>query len=332
MRKVAPAVAAALFCAAVILRANSVPPGLSEARSSSTAESKAASPYAAENATIATFCSDCHNDSDKIGDMSLDKFDVAHASDNAALAEKMVRKLRAGMMPPKSAAQPDDATRAALVTALETSLDKAAATPNPGYRSFQRLNRAEYAAAVRAMLGLDVDVAAYLPADTISAGFDNIADAQTPSATVMQGYLRAAAYVSRAAIGDPAADPGSTIYEVPRTKSQKDRVEGAPFGTRGGTVVMHNFLADGQYKFQMLLHGEPTGLMFGRTARSIQLDVSIDGERVALIKVDRWLTEADKNGLALTTEPIAVKAGPHRVAAPFMLSQYCRYFFVISAA
>ena len=130
----------------------------------------------------------------------------------------------------------------------------------PGRRSFQRLNRAEYAAAIEALFGIDVDVAAYLPADTISASFDNIADVQMPSATVMQGYMRAAV-VRRAAPSSaiPSADPSSTTYEVPRTQSQKDRVEGAPFGTRGGTVVTHNFLADGKYKFQLLLHGEPTG-------------------------------------------------------------------------
>jgi hypothetical protein len=139
-----------------------------------------------------------------------------------------------------------------------------------------------------------------------------------PSATVMQGYLRAAAYVSRAAVGDPAADPSSTTYEVPRTQSQKDRVEGAPFGTRGGTAVTHNFLADGKYKFQLLLHGEPTGALFGRTVGDIKMEVAIDGERAALVKVDRWMSESDPAGLAITTDPIAVKAGPHRVAATFL--------------
>lgn len=319
MKKFAPAVAAGLFCAAVILKAGSAPSNAYVPKTAHLSEpADAPLPYAAENATITKFCRDCHNDGDLAGEMSLDKFDVAKASDNAATAEKMVRRLRAGMMPPKDAVQPDPATRLALITALETSLDKAAATPNPGHRSFQRLNRAEYAAAVRAMLGVDIDVAAYLPADTISAGFDNIADVQTPSATVMQGYLRAAAYVSRVAVGDPTADPSSTIYEVPRTRSQKDRVEGAPFGTRGGTVVTHNFLADGQYKFQILLHGEPTGALFGRTMKTIQMEVSIDGERAALVKIDRWLSEADKDGLAVTTPPVTIKAGPHKVAATFV--------------
>jgi hypothetical protein len=189
---------------------------------------------------------------------------------------------------------------------------------NPGRRSFQRLNRAEYAAAIHALFALDVDVSSFLPADTISASFDNIADVQMPSATVMQGYLRAAAHVSRIAVGDPSADPSSTQYEVPRTQSQKGRVDGAPFGTRGGTVVTHTFPADGKYKFQMLLHGEPTGALFGRTVRDVQIDVAIDGERVALLKVDRWMSEADPEGLAVSTPPIDVRAGARRVAATFI--------------
>ena len=201
------------------------------------------------------------------------------AGEHAEVAEKIVRKLRTGMMPPREAARkPDAATRLALVTALETTLDAAAtAHANPGRRSFQRLNRAEYAAAVRTLFGLDIDVSTYLPADTISASFDNIADVQMPSATVMQGYMRAAAHVSRVAVGDPSIDASSTQYEVPRTKSQKGRVDGAPFGTRGGTVVVHNFPADGNYTFQMLLHGEPTGFLFGRTVRDVQMEVAIDG-------------------------------------------------------
>jgi hypothetical protein len=269
--------------------------------------------------TIKRFCGNCHNDDERRGEMSLDGFDPARAAERAETAEKMIRKLRAGMMPPRTSRQPDPATRMALVTALETALDAAAAAnPNPGRRAFQRLNRAEYAGAIRALFGLDVDVSTYLPADTLSASFDNIADVQMPSATVMQGYMRAAAHVSRVAVGDPSADPSSTTYEVPRTMSQKDRVEGAPFGTRGGTVVTHTFPADGKYRFQMLLHGEPTGALFGRTVREIRMEVAIDGERAALVKVDRWISESDPDGLTVTTEPIQVGAGPHRVAATFI--------------
>jgi cytochrome c553 len=284
------------------------------------AQSVASAPASSANDVIKTFCVGCHNDKVHRGEVSLASFDVTQAGEHADIAEKMVRKLRTGLMPPREASRkPDAVTRAALVTALETTLDAAAAAnPNPGRRSFQRLNRAEYAAAIRALVGLDIDVSTYLPADTISASFDNIADVQMPSATVMQGYLRAAAYVSRVAVGDPSADPASTQYEVPRTQSQKGRMEGAPFGTRGGTVVVHNFPADGTYKFQMLLHGEPAGLLFGRTVREIQMEVAIDGERAALLKVDRWISESDSEGLTVSTAPIYVRAGARRVAATFI--------------
>ncbi|HUF23565.1 MAG TPA: DUF1592 domain-containing protein [Vicinamibacterales bacterium] len=272
-----------------------------------------------QNAVIAKYCwALCHNDRKMTGGLSLDKFDIATADLHPEVAEKMIGKLRVGLMPPMESQQFDAATRMALITALEARLDAAASTPNPGRRLLQRLNRAEYAAAIRSLLGLEIDVEAYLPADTISASFDNIADVQTPSATVLQGYMRAAAHVSRVAVGDTSVDAASTNYDVPRTQSQKDPVEGAPFGTRGGTAVTHNFPADGKYRFQLLLHGEPTGFLFGRTMRAIRIDVSIDGERVALVEVDRWISESDPTGLTVTTPPIQVRAGPRRVAAAFV--------------
>jgi hypothetical protein len=307
-----------MLCAAVSMRAGLANPELAGVPASSPAAAPAPMSYDAQNEAIKTYCVGCHNDVDMKGELSLDSFDAAHAADRAATAEKMVRKLRTGLMPPKTSAQPDPATRFALATAVETSLDTAAVRPNPGHRPFQRLNRAEYAAAIRSLFGIDVDVTAFLPSDTISAGFDNIADVQMPSATTMQGYLRAASYVSRAVLGDPTADTSSTTYDVPRTMSQKDRLEGAPFGTRGGTVVTHNFLADGNYTFQMLLHGEPQGLLYANTARSMTLEVSIDGARGALVKVNRWISESSPQGLMVQSEPVFVTAGPHKIAAAFL--------------
>ncbi len=282
------------------------------------ASSRADIPIAELDAAIDKYCLVCHNDRRKIGGLTLASFDVALADKHPELAEKVIGKLRVGLMPPKRAPQPDEAIRLALADALEARLDAAAVRPNPGRRMLQRLNRAEYAAAIRALFGLEVDVNAYLPADTISASFDNIADVQTPSATVLQGYMRAAAHVSRIAVGDTSVDAASAQYDVPRTQSQKDHVEGAPFGTRGGTAVTHNFPADGKYKFQLLLHGEPTGALFGRTIGDIKIDVSIDGVRVALVEVDRWITESDPAGLMVTTPPIQIRAGPRRVAAAFI--------------
>ena len=278
--------------------------------------------YQEQNMTIGRYCFRCHNDQLLTGGLSLESFDAEHAYENPEIAEKMIRKLRVGMMPPKEAEQPDVATKHALAAALETSIDEhAARNPNPGRRTFQRLNRAEYVMAIRDLLGIEIDPSTFLPPDTISASFDNIADVQMPSAAVMEGYLRAAGHVSRAAIGDPFAGPNSAVYPVPRTQSQKKRIDGAPFGTRGGVAVVHNFPADGKYEFRMLLHGEPTGLLFGRTLLEEQIEVSIDGEQVGVLDIDRWLSEMDPAGLTITVGPVDVRAGAHTVAAAF-LAQY----------
>ena len=212
-----------------------------------------------------------------------------------------------------------------LATALETRIDTVAAlNPNPGRRPFQRLNRAEYAAAVKDLLDLDVDIAAYLPPDTISAGFDNVADVQTFSPTLMDGYLRAASQISRLAVGDRNASATSVTYKIGRTASQMRQVEGAPIGTRGGISVVHTFPADGDYSFKMMLHNEPLGGLVGRTSMTVlnlteQVEVSINGERVALLPLNTRMSETDTtNPLEITTPAIHVKAGPQRVSAAFI--------------
>ena len=265
-------------------------------------------------------CSRCHNDGTLAGNLSLAGFDVAHPERFPAVAEQMIRKLLAGMMPPAGAARPDEVALAGLADTLAARLDAAAAaSPNPGRRTFQRLNRSEYGRSVRDLLDLEVDVAAFLPPDTISHGFDNIADVQTLSPTLMEGYLRAASRISTAAVGDRDAAASEATFKVPRTASQMRHIEGAPFGTRGGLSVLHNFPADGEYVFRMMLHGEPTGRLFGTTdADGEQLEVSIDGERVALLDVDPFLSESDPTGLNMQTVPIAVRAGSHRVSAAFI--------------
>jgi cytochrome c5 len=280
-----------------------------------------ATPLSAQEAraVVEQYCLTCHDDDKKKGELSLETFDPAKVEARADVGEKMIKKLRAGMMPPPGAERPPEATIDALAGSLEARLDAAAdAKPNPGHRTFQRLNRAEYAQSIHDMLGLDVDVAAFLPADTISANFDNIADVQSISATLLEGYLRAAAQVSRLAVGDPDASPGSTIYKVPRMAEQLTHVEGAPFGTRGGISVVHNFPADGEYTFRMMLHSIPTGQLYGSGARGEQIEVSLNGARVALIDINPRMSESDPSGMNLTTPAIAVKAGPQRVSAAFV--------------
>ena len=277
---------------------------------------KSSSPEA-ENAVIGRYCVRCHNDASKTGGLTLESFDVAEAHETAEVAEKMIRKLQAGLMPPPPAQRPDDATVISLLSSLTSRVDDAAAAnPRYGGRTFQRLNRAEYERSIADLLGIEVDAAAYLPADTVSAGFDNIADVQGLSATVMEGYLQAASEISRLAVGDPNAAPGETKYTIPRYASQREHVEGAPFGTRGGISVVHHFPADGQYFMTMAYFDAPVAFLFGKTTlHDEQIEISINGERVALLDIDRWM---DADNESQKTEPIFIRAGPQRVSAAFL--------------
>jgi hypothetical protein len=167
------------------------------------------------------------------------------------------------------------------------------------------------------MLDIDIDVASLLPADTISNGFDNVADAQNFSTTLMESYLRAAAKVTALAIGDKQAAATETNYRVPKTASQLARVEGAPFGTRGGISVEHNFPADGEYVFKVELHSNACGVLFGGPNEGETVEVSVDGERKAVMKIDPRMAETT-TGLSLKTPPFHISAGEHRVTAAFI--------------
>ena len=271
------------------------------------------------NEIVAQYCTRCHNERRRIQNLVLEGFDIADAASRRPTIEKMIRKLRAGMMPPAGMPRPEPGVLAEMATELEETMDRiAAGDPNPGRRTFQRLNRAEYAAAVKDLLGIEIDVGTFLPLDTKSANFDNIADVQMPSATVMEGYLRAAGQVSRLALGDPEAEISSTEYRIPRVASQKEQVEGAPIGTRGGLSVLHNFPADGKYVFHIMPYNAVEGEVFGRTFGTEQIEVSIDGERIALLTIDRWMSESEPTGLNIRTDSIYVTAGQKRVSAAFI--------------
>ena len=280
------------------------------------------------NDVIQQYCTRCHNDRRLRGNMSLEAFDAETPELDAALAEKMIVKLRAGMMPPPGVARPAGDTLQALVEAMEERIDDAAErSPNVGGRTFQRLNQAEYAASIRDLLGLEIDAGAYLPADTKSANFDNIADVQMLSPTLLDAYLSAAAEISRLAVGDPDATSSERQYRLPRWVSQTDRVDGAPYGTRGGVSVVHNFLADGDYVFRLSFHHETTGTAVGNGASALntipespeQVEISIDAERVALLDLPRWMHVSHGDGVELRTDVIAVRAGAHRLTAAFLV-------------
>ena len=277
---------------------------------------RAAAPVQDHNAVVKQYCVGCHNERSKAGGLVLEAFDIAKVTDIAPAAERMIVKLRAGMMPPPGSRRPDGETLDRLVTTLETRIDAAAAAhPNPGKRTFPRLNRAEYRRSIKELLNIDVDASKWLPLDTMSANFDNIADEQALSPTLLEAYLNAAADISRMAVGDKTAVAIDHTYTAPSYLSQHpwDHVDGTPYGTRGGMVVNHVFPADGEYSFEVTINA-------GSGARYEDIDIAIDGERVALLSYeDLPAGGADGRGAnGIITEPVIIKAGQHAVSAAFV--------------
>ena len=267
------------------------------------------------NDVIQDTCVRCHNERRLSGNLSLVGFDADEADQNAEIAERMIRKLQAGMMPPVGARRPGGDTLQTVVEELERVVDASASrNPNPGGRTFQRLNRAEYEQAIRDLLLLKVDASEWLQNDQMSANFDNIADVQSLSATLLESYLNAASEISRWALGNRSAPPVDQVYKLPEYISQHpwDHVVGAPYGTRGGMVIDHVFPADAEYVFAMTFNG-------GRNARLEDVDISIDGERVAILHYTRSGAGADgRGGAGIRTEPIILRAGQHKVSAAFI--------------
>ena len=264
-------------------------------------------------------CVSCHNDALRTADLSLQDYAVDKAPERPETTEKMIEKLRLGMMPPPGIPYPAADTMTALVETLERKIDESvAADPNPGTRPFQRLNRIEYERAIHDLLGLEINAGEFLPQDTRMASFDNIADAQLLSAALVDSYMAAAAEVSRMALGAPEAGPTNTTYLRSGYASQWDRVEGAPFGTRGGISVTHNFPADGEYRFRMTFENTTTGGHVGSTIQNEDLEISIDGEPRAVMKVDQWMHSSDPHAVQMESEPLFIEAGPKRVSVAFI--------------
>jgi hypothetical protein len=266
-----------------------------------------------ERAVVDKYCVVCHNAKLKTANLLLDQLDLAHVGAHAEIGEKVVRKLRAGMMPPTGMPQPDPATREALITFLEKELDRGATTylPSPG---LHRLNRAEYTNAIRDVLGLEVDATKFLPPDDSTHGFDNIAGALTLSPALMEAYLSAAGKISRLAIGDVSA-PTQAVFEVPADTAQNYHIEGLPFGTRGGILIKYQFPADGEYSFTVKgVTGYFQAVLGG--VKGEQLEVTVDGERVKLFDWDKEI--ANTTGVGKATPRIPVKAGLHTVGVTFL--------------
>jgi hypothetical protein len=244
------------------------------------------SPPAGPRDVLDRYCLTCHTQ--RLKDrgtvpLALDNLDTSKVSNNADVWEKVVLKVRAGMMPPAGAARPDKGTLDRLATWLETELDRAAAAlPNPGRTEpFHRLNRAEYQNVIRDLLGVDIDVSSLLPADDVSYGFDNIAGVLKISPTLMERYLSAAQKISRIAVGTPQPSPNIDYFRIPDDLSQDVHLPGMPLGTRGGTIIRYTFPMDGEYEIRPRIARDLNEGVPVYTDTQI-LEISVDGERVGL--------------------------------------------------
>jgi mono/diheme cytochrome c family protein len=290
--------------------------------------STAAANRAAPNykAAIDRYCVTCHNQRTKTAGLALDAIDVGRPGADAQVWEDVVRKLRSRSMPPQGVPRPDDATYNALAEWLETELDRAgAAAPNPGRPLIRRLNRSEYANAVRDLLALEVDVSSLLPPDDSAFGFDNVSDMLGTSPALLERYLAAADRVSALAVGAPVA-PGSDTYRVRQDRSQDQHIDGLPLGSVGGLVVKHNFPQDAEYHFSLALYRNNLEAIRG-LEHPHQIEITIDGARVFIATVGGE-TEKSAPGEVITDRMDAidarlqvrapVTAGPHAVGATFV--------------
>ena len=275
---------------------------------------------------INQYCLSCHNNRTLAAGLDLDTISARPVSDHADVWEKVVRKLRARQMPPTNARRPDEETYLVAVASLEAELDRwSALAPNPGRPdTFRRLNRTEYHNAIRDLLQLDVDVAALLPSDSSSFGFDNVTVGNL-SPTLLERYVAAAEKISRLAVGRPGLGPGGTTVRVRPDLTQEGHIPGMPVGTRGGALLSHTFPVDGDYEISVRLARDRNEHIEG-LSESHALDMVLDGELVGSFTVNP-ATQVEEQALnyqpsqdtldAHLTLRLPVTAGPHALAITF---------------
>ena len=288
---------------------------------------KASQAALSDRALLDKYCVTCHNPRVKAGNLTLNAFDPTKAADSPEVWEKVIRKLRGGVMPPMGAPRPDEARLRALREAVEGQLDRAGAVnPNPGRTvSLHRLNRVEYQNAVRDLLTVEMDITSLLPPDDASYGFDNIGGVLKLSESLLERYMSTSRRISRVAMASPPPAVVDDIFEVPALLSQNRPFEGLPLGTRGGTIVHYNFPQDAEYEFRVAFwcnqESEVTcSEMRGYNQRH-DLELSIDGQRVHLFTIEPRpaSTTPDPNwDPSVWQVRVPVKAGLRDVAATFL--------------
>ena len=271
----------------------------------------------AQRAVLDKYCVGCHNARVKAGSLLLDQLDLSRLADQASIGEKVALKLRAGMMPPLGALRPDRPTLEGLITWMENELDRHAVA-NLAAPGIHRLNRTiQYV--IRDLIGLKIDPARFLPSDNSTHGFDNIAGALTMSPALMEAYLSAAGKISRLAMASNTA-PTFVEFNVADDATQNYHVEGLPFGTRGGTLIEHEFPADGDYVFRIVpvfegnmgQANDPFGQIQGE-----RLAVTIDGQQVKLFDWDKEIKATPRSHASCPRE-----GWSHKVGVTFPASNY----------
>jgi hypothetical protein len=278
-------------------------------------------PTDSHRGVIDEYCLTCHNSDDYAGSLDLSVVLGEAVPEHAETWEKVIRKLRAGMMPPPGQPRPDWSVYTALTEGLEAAIDSSAPL-DPGSVTLHRLNRSEYANAIRDLLALEIDPGTLLPPDTLARGFDNNAGSLTISSTLLEAYATAAVQIASMAVGYWKS-PAEVTYLPPGDTSQNQHLEGLPFGTRGGMLVRHTFPSDGEYTFSMQNH------RMGTFIPGEQLELSIDGERVHMFEytnLGRGRVEGGEGDLSVT---VPVKAGSHVIGATFLATHYRPSFSLI---
>jgi mono/diheme cytochrome c family protein len=279
------------------------------------------------------YCVTCHSEKLRTGGLSLQGANLADVPKAAETWEKVIRKLRVGAMPPQGMPRPDKTALDGFASFLETALDRGyTAKPNPGRATMHRLNRTEYANAIRDLLALDIDATALLPPDDESSGFDNIADVLRVSPSLMERYLSASWNISRLAVGNLSIAPSTATYRVRPDLSQDQHIEGLPLGTRGGILVRHDFPVDGEYIIKVRLWRNTFDLLRGMEDPH-QIEISLDGERVRLVTVggrEDFVKMAENPGAfgadldQRLTVRLPVKAGSRTVSATTILRSHAQ--------
>ena len=278
-------------------------------------------------ALLDTYCVSCHNPRLKSGNLTLERLNLGEVGGNSDTWEKVVRKLRMGAMPPAGRPRPDPDSYEAFATWIETELDRsAAAHPDPGRtEAIHRLNRSEYRNVIRDLLALEIDVADLLPADDGSYGFDNIAGVLGLSPSLLERYLSAARKISRVAVGASAMPATADTFRLSSDLAQNDRVEGLPFGTRGGALIRYTFPRDAEYTMRVQLARNTSDDLTTFVDRH-QLDISVDGTPIRVFSMGGPGVGGGRRGLSGPQDRtdadwdvrFAMKAGPRDVAVAFV--------------